>query len=358
MQKVLIITGPLAGHGGEETLLRLVTEQLCKKTRVILVISDLTGNTDWLGSVQRRIRVWQLPHRINRLTKLFRLLIVIYKENADYVIALTPRMLLLAQMVRKISHQTFGLTSWLQFSVTDKFSSFTVRLLRLADEHMVLNDAMGVQISDWGISSKHIHTVLNPIHKQFRSIVPSSHTEPVRFLCLARIQFAGEKNLQELFEGLANLHGEWELHLYGSDDSQNHIEAKKCKRLISRLGIERHIIWHGFVNDVWSRIRTADCLVLTSTFEGFGLVLAEAASLGLPVISSDCPVGPREIVNKENGFLYPSGNTAALHNLLQKFVNRQVRFDSNRVKRSVERFYLDQYMIRFMDVLKLSRKDR
>lgn len=350
MKSVLIITGPLAGHGGEETLLKMVTQQLAKDYTVSLLISDLTGDLNWLGDVQSQINVQALPHELSKVAKLLRLLRLIRGVKADVVIALTPRMLLISHLASLLMFKRFKLISWLQFSIKDKFSPRTVKLLHYAKAHMVLNSAMALQLIESGIPQEQTHVILNPVQHQER-VIHSSISAPARFVCMARIQLQGQKNLQELFHALSMLKGDWRLDLYGGDDSLDQVETQKSLALLKQLNISDRVIWHGFVSEPWNQIHQADALVLTSQFEGFGLVLVEAASYGLPVISSDCPVGPREIVNDSNGRLYHLGDVAELADELQRFVDRQTHYDVDRVKQSIAPFYLDQYMNNFKMII-------
>lgn len=85
------------------------------------------------------------------------------------------------------------------------------------------------------------------------------------------------------------------------------------RSLAAELGIADRVIFAGFHPDPSPFYATADLFVLSSDYEGFGNVIVEALSFGLPVVSTDCPAGPGEILGGGRfGRLVPVGDAAAL----------------------------------------------
>lgn len=85
------------------------------------------------------------------------------------------------------------------------------------------------------------------------------------------------------------------------------------KRLADECGIADRIDMPGFCQNPMPYFRRAALVVLSSRYEGFGMVLAEALACGAPVVSTDCPHGPAEILDHGRyGILVPVGDSAAL----------------------------------------------
>ena len=101
---------------------------------------------------------------------------------------------------------------------------------------------------------------------------------------------------------------EWTLDIYGQGDQTDY------RQLMTELGIDSnkcHL--NGPVEDVVKAYQESSIFVLSSRFEGFGMVLIEAMACGLPVVSFDCPAGPDEIITDGvDGLLVPSGDVHAL----------------------------------------------
>lgn len=114
----------------------------------------------------------------------------------------------------------------------------------------------------------------------------------------------------DLWQKIVNQHQikDWQLHLVGSGNLQEQLTNK-----IVNLGLQEYVKILPPVQDVEKYYKSASVFMLTSHSEGFGMVLLEAISFGLPCISYDCPSGPRDIVDNEvNGYLIPMDDFNAL----------------------------------------------
>lgn len=88
--------------------------------------------------------------------------------------------------------------------------------------------------------------------------------------------------------------------------------------LAEELGIADRVIMPGFAVDPWPYLASAEIFVLSSDYEGFPLVLAEAMHAGLKIVSTDCISGPREMLDGGRfGRLVPCGDEQALANAMQ-----------------------------------------
>lgn len=90
-------------------------------------------------------------------------------------------------------------------------------------------------------------------------------------------------------------------------------DRKKIESIIVELELGSKVILQGYTQNPYAWMKHAELFVFSSDFEGFGRVLAEALIVGTPVISTDCPTGPREILTGNlREFLVPTGDVYAL----------------------------------------------
>lgn len=122
---------------------------------------------------------------------------------------------------------------------------------------------------------------------------------------------ARQKDLPLLLRAFASFRsatGAGTLALVGTGPLTAELES-----LAEQLGIREFVHFRGHLANPFPQMASATAFVLSSEEEGFGLVLLEAMSLGVPVISTDCPGGPRDILRDgDDGLLVPAGDETAL----------------------------------------------
>ena len=125
-----------------------------------------------------------------------------------------------------------------------------------------------------------------------------------------------QKNHALLLRAFAQLtqHVQAILMLVGDGPLQEDLRS-----LAESLGIGNQVIFSGFQEEITALCGSADLFVLSSDYEGFGNVIVEALACGTPVVSTDCPSGPAEILKHgEFGLLVPVGDKNALALAIQQ----------------------------------------
>jgi len=102
-------------------------------------------------------------------------------------------------------------------------------------------------------------------------------------------------------------------------------ERASIESIIKREGLEETIYLAGWAKDPIPYLKESDLFVLSSDYEGFGIVITEALSVGVNVVSTDCPSGPREILNNgEFGYLCEVDNPEDLAKSIKKALDKPI----------------------------------
>ena len=175
------------------------------------------------------------------------------------------------------------------------------------------------------------------------SFIPTSVSPLTEKRVVAIARYSHEKGIDLLLKAWAiaeNKIDDWRLDVYGDGDRTAY------EQLIDELSIDRaRCQLHGRTNNVEQEYVSSSLFVLSSRFEGFGMVITEAMACGLPVVSFDCPWGPRSIIsNHEDGLLVENGDVAALAEGLSFLMNDNSLRQSmhNAGLRNVQRFNINQ----------------
>lgn len=125
--------------------------------------------------------------------------------------------------------------------------------------------------------------------------------------CISGGRFAAQKNydaMLRIWAQTAPAHPDWRLDIFGEGPLRDKMIAR-----ISELGIEESVRVNAPTSDMRSEMLQSSVYLMTSLYEGFPMVLIEAASVGLPAIAFDCPSGPSEaILDGKTGRVIDNGN--------------------------------------------------
>lgn len=142
-------------------------------------------------------------------------------------------------------------------------------------------------------------------------------------------------------------HSDWTLNIYGSG------ETKAFQEQIIRLGIEKNCKLNGPTSNINEKYEESSILAFSSRFEGFGMVLLEAMSCGLPCVSFACPCGPKDIITDgKNGYLVEPENVEALAERICHLIeHEELRKEMGKAARKrAEDFQEDKIMQKWVDL--------
>ena len=118
----------------------------------------------------------------------------------------------------------------------------------------------------------------------------------------------GFERLIEAWRLVYNRFPDWKLKIIGDGELRNHLQE-----LIDKYSLANVIELKKSVSDILSEYVDASILAMSSRYEGLPMVLIEAMSVGLPVVSFECKCGPKDIITDgEDGFLVTEGNVPVL----------------------------------------------
>lgn len=191
-----------------------------------------------------------------------------------------------------------------------------------------------------------VNVIPNP--SPFVSSAVSPLTEK-RVIAVAR--YSWEKGIDLLLRAWAEVEKqteEWRLDVYGDGDTSSY------EKMMNDLGINRsRCKLNGRTNDVEREYCQSSIFVLSSRFEGFGMVIVEAMACGLPVVSFDCPWGPRSIIqDSESGILVQNGNPSALAQGLVSVINNTEKRKSMSVAalQNTQRFNMERIALQWVEL--------
>jgi glycosyltransferase involved in cell wall biosynthesis len=154
-------------------------------------------------------------------------------------------------------------------------------------------------LSIWSKLCRHVVQIYNPITIKISRFSTCEHK-----IVIAVGRLDPQKGFDYLIDSWGKIAGkypDWQLNIFGEGPERHNLEIQ-----IEKSNLGSHVFLRGATSNILDEYINSSIFVLSSRYEGFPLVIEEAMSCGLPIVSFDCPSGPSELVKDGlNGFLIP-----------------------------------------------------
>ena len=317
--RIVFTTRSLAGGGAERVVARLASYMAGMGHEVSVIM--LTENKITYD-VDSRVNVEFIEPRIKikgirYYDRLLRYRKAVNRINPDVVVSFSaPVNIMVLQALRWSKIKTIISERNNPYVDPETPSGRKKRdsIYRLADGIVFQTEDARDYFSD-AIKSKST-IIINPVDSNIPE--PYDGEREKTIVSVARLD--PQKNHKLLIDSFAEISDrikDYKLHIYGVGLQQNMLQE-----LINRYGLNDRIKLMGYCDNVLERIRKASLFVLPSDYEGISNSLLEALALGLPVVSTDHPIGgARQLVNSgENGLLTPVGDKEKLKIAMLKVI--------------------------------------
>lgn len=198
------------------------------------------------------------------------------------------------------------------------------------------------------------HIIPNPL-----PFAPSSAStcENKQAIFVARMsEQKGYEYLINAWEIVYAKHPEWILNIYGDGE-----EKEKIQTTIHQKRLNSVIHLKGTTTNIQEKYLKSSICILSSRFEGFGMVLLEAMACGVPCVAFDCPYGPSDIIkNGEDGFLVEHLNTIALANRICDLIEQDALRKEMGIaaRRNIQRYNKEKVMGEWIGLFNSLRSKR
>ena len=330
-QLISLMIGSLAGGGAERSVVNLANIFARRGHTVeIALIGGKLAESPYRALIDSEVTVVELDCALvsnGLLTGVERIRnsLAILKAIGGYIEERQPPVIfanlcthnvLLANRFFSSFHAKVVVTEHVTTTIFSRLEIIKKRLTyRYADKIISVCYALQKEFIDMGFPAEKLLYIYNPSVTQTllqKAAEPPAHkwliahTKPV-IIAVGRLQY--QKNYPMLLNAFALVRQSIDalLIIAGIGDLENELKTQA-----KQLQIDQFVDFAGFVDNPYPLFKTADLFVLSSHFEGFGIVVAEALACGCSVVSTNCPVGPAEILdNGKYGRLTPLGDTAA-----------------------------------------------
>ena len=321
--KVFLMIPSLGGGGAEKVMITLLKHLDKKKFQSTLVsiagqgpyLSLLPQNASYINLNSKKVR-YALP----------KLLKLINDEKPDIVFStlrhLNVYILLFSfffpKQTKIVVRESNTVSHSLEYSSHKRIHTMLLKRAYPRSD-LIICQSKGVAndlIDNFGIKASLIEQIYNPVDLDYIDRMSGEKTIDWPFangqkIIIAMGKLTKQKGFEYLIKAFAIVSEQYptiKMSILGTGPDE-----QKLKNLARELEVYDKIFFAGFQINPYAYLKNSGFFVLSSLWEGFPNALLEAMACGLPVISTDCPSGPSEIIEQgKNGLLVPTANEDAL----------------------------------------------
>lgn len=370
-RKIALFMPTLAGGGAERVMLTLASAFVYSGLSVDMVLaraqgayeSDIPAGTRVVDLDASRI-IASLPGLV-RYLRLERPPLMLSALAPTNCLAVWGRELARVETRLVLSeHNTLSRAAEHAANVRTSFLPWLMRWsYRWSDRVVAVSQGVADDLAATiGLNRTRIEVIHNPVvsARLFKKAnVPLNHhwfatNEPPVVLGVGRL--TEQKDFATLIRAFARVCQcrKARLMILGEGPDRNHLNS-----LVRKLGLEEDVTLPGFVVNPYQYMANARVFVLSSRWEGFGNVLVEAMACGTSVISTECPSGPAEILDKGRyGKLVPVGDEAAMAAAILSTINQPEKAHAASLVRRANHFSEEHAVEHYLKLLEAVQRKR
>ncbi len=365
MRRIGIVIYSLAGAGAERVSVNLASQFIKLGYTVDFILARREG--ELLDSLPSEARVY---HAEIMSAKGWRVAIREYsiKKQPDALLAMMEGAGVLAIQATKALDISVYMVSHIHFSLHYKRSLRRKErfLMPLAARWYLPKAAGVIGVSEGvskdirkaaGLTESKVHTIYNPIiTDNFYSLIDKPTHHPwlvpdrdwVTVITVGRL--TAQKDHETLLHAVQRISKSRSVRLLILGQGER---LHELKELVSQLGMNDIVCFIGYDPNPHRFVAASDVFVLSSAWEGFGNVLVEALAAFTPVVSTDCPSGPSEVLAQGKfGQLVPVDDSESLAEALVHAPTYPV--DKGDLSEHLQKFEARHVARRYLDVMRLT----
>lgn len=308
MKKLAILINSM-NRGGAERVVSILLEDLINQYEIFLVLL----HPGVAYKIPKNVKINYLSHsalNTNNLSKAFKLIFLGYKyfifcknhkidislsllNRSNYINILSKFFGFKCRVI--ISERGTTIEEYPENTLKGRCSRLLIKwLYPKANAIIAISKGIASDLTTiFGVDPKKVTTIYNPINltalKTRYSEISTAVNDEFNFIAIGRLDES--KNFQLLLRAFAKLDWPAKLTILGDGPLRNNL-----KKLITSLNLEDKACLSESVADIFPYLKNANCVVVSSSHEGFSNVIVEALGCGKVVIATDCKYGPSEIL--------------------------------------------------------------